>query len=132
VAACLTLGSAGPEAFAPEVLDDPDIRSLASRVTVVEAPEFTAMTPAKRPARVTIRFADGSQREMTVTGSKGDPDQPLSATELEAKFHGLADPRLGHEPASQIWHQLGHLERVSNLTNLAELLRIIGDEEMRK
>jgi 2-methylcitrate dehydratase PrpD len=132
VAACLTLGSAGPEAFAPEVLDDPDIRSLASRVTVVEAPEFTAMTPAKRPARVTIRFADGSQQEMTVTGSKGDPDQPLSATELEAKFHGLADPRLGHEPASQIWHQLGHLERVSNLTNLAELLRIIGDEEMRK
>lgn len=122
VAASLTLGSAGPEAFTPELLNDPGIRALASRVTVVEDPEFTAMTPARRPARVVIRFSDGSKSQMTVTGSKGDPDQPMTPDELEAKYHRLADPMLGNEPARQAWDQLGQLEQVPNLMHLTELL----------
>ena len=75
VAATLTLGSAGPEAFSPEALSDVRILKLAKQVEVVEDPEYTAMTPANRPARITVRFQDGTEREHAVMGSKGDPDR---------------------------------------------------------
>jgi 2-methylcitrate dehydratase PrpD len=121
VAATLTLGSAGPEAFLPESLSDPDILALASRVIVTEDPNYTALTPAKRPARVTIRFADGSLRENTVMGSKGDPDQPMTAQELEDKFLQLVDPALGSNQAADAWDQLGHLEMLPDLEGLSML-----------
>lgn len=122
VAATLTLGSAGPEAFTPEALHDPQIQGLAARTKTAEVREFTAMTPAKRPARVTLRFADGSQRSAMVTGSKGDPDQPMTPLELEMKFHDLSDPVIGQQAASTVWKHVGKLETLGNLSAVTSAL----------
>jgi 2-methylcitrate dehydratase PrpD len=125
VAATLILGSNGPEAFTPQALNDPRLHALAARVTVVEDPEFTAMTPARRPARVTLHLADGTQRQMTVTGSKGDPDQPMTSEELEAKFHNLVEPTLGAKRSARAWELLGSLE---HLTDFNELQKTISSD----
>jgi 2-methylcitrate dehydratase PrpD len=122
VAATLAKGSAGPEAFTPETLADRNILDLAARVSVSEDAAFTAMTPARRPARVVLRFTDGDRRERTVTGSKGDPDQPMTAGELEAKFRGLCDPIIGSDKAQRAWDGLGRLEQMSGVGALARLL----------
>lgn len=122
VAATLTKGSAGPEIFTPEMLSDPRIASLASRVTVVEDPAYTAMTPARRPARVKLVFKDGTRRAQVVYGSKGDPDQPMTDSELEGKFIRLGAPLLGQEKAEHAWRALGRLQEWANLDNLAALL----------
>ncbi|UCG25989.1 MAG: MmgE/PrpD family protein, partial [Chloroflexota bacterium] len=106
-AATLVNGSAGPEIFTSQILTDPAVLDLAARISVSEDDDFTAMTPARRPARVTLHFRDGRQREKTVFSSKGDPDQPMSAAELEAKFHRLCDPALGAAKAQQAWNELG-------------------------
>jgi 2-methylcitrate dehydratase PrpD len=123
VAATLTLGSAGPEAFTSAALSNPRILGLAAKTTITADPEFTAMTPAQRPARVVLTFADGTQREAMVTGSKGDPDQPMSSDELEAKFHRLADPAIGASSASAVWQKVGILE---SLDDLHEILQYLG------
>lgn len=122
VAATLTLGSAGPEAFTPAALADERIRDLAARIQVSEDAAFTAMTPAQRPARVTLHFADGSARSAMVTGSKGDPDQPMSPDELETKFHQLSEPVIGQSAASTAWQLIGQLETLDSLTSLMAAL----------
>ena len=76
VAATLTTGGAGPEIFQPGFLTDPALLDLAAKVRVVEDPALSAMTPARRPARLRIHFGDGTACEILVTQSKGDPDLP--------------------------------------------------------
>jgi len=122
VAATLTLGSAGPEAFSPEALSDVRILKLAKQVEVVEDPEYTAMTPANRPARITVRFQDGTERQHAVMGSKGDPDQPMSEAELKAKFLRLVEPGIGSDQAASAWDQLGNINDSANLEDIAQVL----------
>jgi 2-methylcitrate dehydratase PrpD len=122
VAATLTLGSAGPEAFTKEALGNAQIRHLSARVRVSEDAAFTAMTPAKRPARVVLEFKDGSRREKTVTGSKGDPDQPMTDDDLLAKFHQLANPVIGEQNAARAWETLGLFETLFDMNALTSLL----------
>jgi 2-methylcitrate dehydratase PrpD len=122
VAATLVKNSAGPEIFAPEVLADPLVLDIARKTSVREDAAFTAMTPAKRPARVTLHFKDGQRREKVVYGSKGDPDQPMSPAELEGKFYRLCEPSLGTARARQAWQALGQIEQQQDLDELMQLL----------
>jgi 2-methylcitrate dehydratase PrpD len=122
VAATLINSSAGPEIFTPERLVEPAVLDLASKVNVSESKNFTAMTPAKRPAQVIIHLKDGAQREKTVFGSKGDPDQPMTAEELEAKFFQLCSPYIGSQRTQQTWNQLGHLEKMPDINEVMQQL----------
>jgi 2-methylcitrate dehydratase PrpD len=121
-AATLVNRNAGPEIFTSQMLTDPDVLDLAARISVSEDSNFTAMTPARRPARVTLHFRDGRQREKTVFGSKGDPDRPMSAAELEAKFRGLCEPALGSAQAQQAWNELGKIDQWTDLDELMNYL----------
>jgi len=134
VAATLLRGDAGPQSFRPRVLRDGAVLDMARRVTVREEASFTAMTPEKRPARVRLHLRDGSQREKMVTGSKGDPDQPMSVPELREKFHSLVHPALGTEAATAAWETLGQLAQLPHLDDLTALLVPAGDQrkEVRK
>lgn len=131
VAATLLRGDAGPESFRRQVLQDPAVLGLARRVTVREEASFTTMTPAKRPARVRLYLRDGSTRQKTVTGSKGDPEQPMNGRELQEKFFGLVHPALGAEAATAAWDMLGQLAQLSHLDDLTALLAPAEDEGRR-
>ena len=121
-AATLVKGSAGPEIFTSQTLVDPVVLDLAAKISVSEDADFTAMTPAQRPARVALYFKDGRQREKTVFGSKGDPAQPMSASELEAKFRSLCEPALGSARAQQAWTELGKIDQWTDLDELMPYL----------
>jgi 2-methylcitrate dehydratase PrpD len=122
VAATLVHGSAGPEVFAAARLGDPEVRRLAGAVHVVEDPALTAMTPACRPARVTLGLVDGRRLTKTVLGSRGDPDQPLGPDELARKFEQLAGPRLGRVGAGAAWGALLALEAAPDVTAVVRRL----------
>jgi len=123
VAATLALGHAGPSAFDLDTIHDERIRRLAKQVAVNEDKAFTAMTPAKRPARVTLHFNNGSVREATVMGSKGDPDQPMTPDELRDKFHDLADPVIGQANATTVWEQIATFDTLDDVRELMAHLR---------
>jgi 2-methylcitrate dehydratase PrpD len=122
VAATLINGSAGPEIFTPAMLIEPSVLDLANKVNVTESVEYTSMTPARRPAQVILRFKDGTQLEKTVFGSKGDPDQPMTAEELETKFFQLCNPHIGSQRTQQAWNELGRLEQSPNIDDILQLL----------
>jgi 2-methylcitrate dehydratase PrpD len=71
---------------------------------------------------VILHFRDGAQLEKTVFSSKGDPDQPMTAEELEAKFFQLCDPTFDLQQTRQAWNELGRLEQSPNIAAIMQLL----------
>ena len=122
VAASLTLGASGREAFDDTALSRPDATALASRVTVREDPAFSRALPARRPTRVTVRLRDGGTRSAVVQGSRGDPGERFAPGTLEVKFEALAGAVLGADAAARAAASLADVERVGDVCELLELL----------
>jgi 2-methylcitrate dehydratase PrpD len=72
--------------FLPDRLARPELRALAARVRLRESPAHSAALPRERPATLTVRWHDGSSATAEVRGARGNPDDPLSADEIERKF----------------------------------------------
>lgn len=91
----LETASLGPEAFEAPYLGAERFHAIADRVTVAEDPNYTAMLPSTRAARVKVRLNDGSERTAEAMGSRGDPHDPLTSADIEAKFLNLTAGRMG-------------------------------------
>ena len=100
VATGLTHGSVRLAAFDKERLQDPATRELMQRIELAIDPELDAAFPAQRAARVAIQ-ARGRREEHLQPTRVGDPDAPLSDTQLEDKFLELAGPVLGEKKAKE-------------------------------
>lgn len=114
VAAVLRHGHAWPEAFADDAIDDPATRELARKVHVAEDQAYTAMLPDRRAARISVQADDGLHTA-EVLGSKGDPDQPMTADELRAKFNRLTTGQISAEHAGALWEQMGAFPAIDDL-----------------
>ena len=90
VASALLRGRVSLGDFAPSSLAEPAVRQLLARVKCVANARIEARYPVQWSARVELRLADGSSLETVVEAPRGDPENPLAATDVEAKFRGLA------------------------------------------
>jgi 2-methylcitrate dehydratase PrpD len=115
VASALTHGSVRLAAFEPARLQDRATRDLMRRVEVVVDPQLDAAFPAQRAARVAIEARDGRREEHLQPTRIGDPDSPLSDTQLDAKYRELAVPVLGDKAASELLGRLWRLETTSRV-----------------
>ena len=89
VALGIVKGNAGYEDFNEDNLYNPDIIGLTQKVSVVQDDEFTAKSPAIRGARVVIRLNGGKEFEKCVLYPKGEPENPISYEEIQAKTRQL-------------------------------------------
>lgn len=119
VASMVCYGRVELEAFTPAAMSRRDLLSLAERVEVIEDAEYTAALPERRPTDVVIQFRDGRTATAAVEGARGDPEEPLSADELEGKFLRLATAAIGPEKARQT---LGLLRQLPELESSEALL----------
>jgi 2-methylcitrate dehydratase PrpD len=119
VAAALVRGALDPEATGAAVRADPEVRRLAAATTVVHRPDFDDRAPAERPARVTLRLADGSERSLEVPNPVGDADHhPLGRDGVRVKLSAL----LGEADARRTEDVLAGLGGASSVRSLlAEL-----------
>ena len=85
------------------------------RIEIAIDPELDAAFPAQRAARITIESRDGRRGEHLQPTRKGDPEAPLSDTELEHKYLELASPVLGQDHARELLARLWCLEREAQL-----------------
>jgi 2-methylcitrate dehydratase PrpD len=123
LAAFCVLRQAGPDAFAPAALSDPRIGELRRRVVVMERPEYTAMQPHRRPATVEVELANGQTFSETVELPRGEPEDPLTPAELDAKFLPLASASLGTDRASALNRELRRLDSAANVQPILALGR---------
>ena len=114
--------SAGADDFRNKSLSDPLVRSVAAKVRVKEDPLYTAMTPAKRPARVTVKTKQGKVYTSEVERSGGGPDAPLSKEKIQEKFRSLTEPVIGREQTDAVIEKVETIEGVRDIRDLTRLL----------
>lgn len=113
VAHAVVHGSVRLDAFEPERLSSTLLRSLMARVKLSADPDLSAGFPRQRAARVAIVFKDGRRLEHFSPYRKGDPDAPLTDTELNDKFDELVGPVLGVEQTAQLRKRIWALDGLS-------------------
>lgn len=123
LAAALHCGEVGPVAFSEERLQDAQLRDTASRVRASFSPEIEAQQGDVFPGKVTVRLHDGETHSLAVPYPKGDPNNPLSAQELEGKFRRLAGMRLSDDQVAQLEATCA---RLSDLASVAELTALVA------
>ena len=126
LATTLVHGSASIEAFRDAARADRTVLALASRVRVDEDPALTAMLPAARPARVTLRLADGRILTAMATTNKGDTEDPYPPAEVEAKFVEITAPVWGEARARRVIAAVAALDAENDPQRLTTLIHMPG------
>ena len=113
-------GSAEREDFAPALIGDGALQTLAEKVTTTpeENRDFHLTD-------VRVRLADGTTLREQVDMSIAVPEAQLDAQwdKLAAKFHSLVDPVLGADRASQIVDAVANLSDIDNVAALMSLTK---------
>jgi 2-methylcitrate dehydratase PrpD len=108
--------------FRPERFTDPLVRRVLERTEIVADPELDALYPEKFPARVVIEMEDGVRHEAAVMYPKGDPRNPLSAAELDAKFCDNATALVTEAEARALAETIRTLPGLARVTDLMRRL----------
>ena len=118
VALAAKQGKAGMSEFNELTLVDPTIQSLMSQVELIDDPEVSALYPAKWPAIVEITDKAGQSFRQRTDYPAGDPENPISQTDLEHKFRELASSHFGVARVEELITVIRHLEDITNLSGL--------------
>lgn len=114
VAVALVHGACLPEHFAPDALDDQQVKRLRSIVRISLNPDIDALRPEKRGALVRLITSEGSMTA-NVPNSIGDADyHPLTRDDLISKAHSLLPP----ESVQRIQRFTDHLFAAENIGTL--------------
>jgi 2-methylcitrate dehydratase PrpD len=108
-------GSVRLDAFGSERMQDPNVRALLARVEVVADPELSKGYPGQRAAHIEIELQDGRKLTHFQPTRKGDPEMPLSDTELDDKYLELAIPVLGEDKARGLLRALRSLDELESV-----------------
>ncbi|PYM94756.1 MAG: hypothetical protein DME04_06995 [Candidatus Rokuibacteriota bacterium] len=117
-------GEVTPATFAPARIQDPALRPLMKKLTVVEEPEFSRRYPGEACTRVEVTTADGRRVAAETSHPKGHYRNPLTDGEVEWKFRGLASSALGPQGCDRVLAEVASLDRASTLDALLESLVI--------
>jgi 2-methylcitrate dehydratase len=81
------------QSFDDERIYDPRIREVIDKIHGEASEEFEKMFPAKQPSRVRIRLKNGKEYSVYLEYPKGDPREPMTEADLDAKVSALCADR---------------------------------------
>ena len=116
----------GPAWYSDEKFRDPGILEMARKIKIEPLEEATK---AYRERGIEGAIAEVSIRAKGITftrrqqGIKGDPDKPLSKSELETKFVTLAHEVIGETQAASIIERVESFETLKNVRPITRLLK---------
>jgi 2-methylcitrate dehydratase PrpD len=118
VASALRFGHADTGDFTVERVQDPEMHRWMSKIQVRSDPVLSAEYPRKWPARVEIRLRSGERLTGAVEYPKGDPENPLSESEVLGKFKSLVRGLIPDDWAESLCQRVMALERVPDVSML--------------
>lgn len=122
-AVALLFGRASVAEYRPELLTEPEVRRVMAKVRCVRDPELDAVYPERWPAAVEVHTTDGRRYAVRVDYPKGDPENPLSAAELERKFRFLTSAVLRPEAQDAVVRAAGGIGEPGGFRRLSGVLR---------
>ncbi|MBK8979321.1 MAG: MmgE/PrpD family protein [Planctomycetes bacterium] len=123
IAAALADGNVTPAQFTDAKIMDPRIRAQLRKVVVEADPEIERVFPALQRCVVTITTTDGRELRETLDFPKGDPRNPLTDAEIEAKFDALAEPFLTPAARRRLKDAVWNLDEASSVRDVLALCR---------
>jgi 2-methylcitrate dehydratase PrpD len=123
IAVVLNFGEAWREQFTLDLIKDPAILELASKVEVVADAELDALYDEKWPSIIEITTNDGQVLTARRDLPKGEPEYPVSDEDLKGKFMSLACDAVTQDRAGKILEMIYNLENIADIRNLTSLLK---------
>ena len=124
LAAAIVRRSTGVESFGDGARADPEVSTLAARITVVADP---AREPEGFGDRgrylVTVSLRDGATQTEEVGVARGDAANPVPDELVIQKFRGLAGMRLAPGQVAQIVETVLGIEAIADVAGLGAMLR---------
>jgi 2-methylcitrate dehydratase PrpD len=111
------------DAFTEEALTDPRVTKLRERVSLYVDPSLDDVYPRFWPAWVEVETTDGEVYAYRIDTPKGDPENPVTDAELDAKFLLLATGTLHGDDPDRL---LGRLRTLDSLADMTQLFAGIG------
>ena len=111
--------TASRDDFSLERLRDPSLLSLASKVTLVPDTGL-----AETAASLLVNCSDGSIIAEQTLIAKGNPDNPMTWTDMYEKFKPLVEPTLGSQTL-ELFEILKNFEQPNQLNKLEKILATI-------
>lgn len=111
-----------------EKISDPLFKTLLQKVEVRADPEYDRLYQQRSldqppwPAEVEVFMQDGRRYWSKVLSPKGDPGNPMTMAEVKQKFIKFTEDTLSKARASEVIKLVDHLETVSTVDKLIELL----------
>mgnify|MGYP000697587024 CR=1 FL=1 len=115
VAVGLIFGQARFREFSEETLNNSNVRKVMSLIDFSINTDAEEKFPNYRSATVTVETIDGRHLGHHSPTRKGDPDNPLTDSELEAKFNELVEPVIGRSVADSLLEDCWNLEKIENI-----------------
>ena len=115
-AAGLTFGCAAEDEFSDAVVNRPDMVALRRNVVATVDDSIDEAS-----ADVTAVLLDGRRVHVFVEHAIGSLKNPMSDTQLEAKFRGMSDPILGAGRTSELIRASWAIGKAANVTDLTTL-----------
>ncbi len=109
VAAAVVRDRLGLREIMPESFADPEIRRLVESMELIEAPDYEACFPAERWAHAVFHLVDGRRVVSDPAIARGNPENPLSDSEVSEKFQEAALPLIGADRAGRIRETVGQM-----------------------
>jgi 2-methylcitrate dehydratase PrpD len=111
-------GRAGMHQFTDAMVQRPQAQALMKRVVCVQ--ESLDWSTGKLTSRVVLKLKNGEVLDETVDRVHGTPADPLSATEIEGKFHECAETMASLAQRRKLIELCGRLDRIDNIRELAQ------------
>ena len=102
IAAALVDHQITTDSFSDEKLKDKRIWAVIDKIKGEASEQFENMFPAKQPSKVVVRTTDGKEYSEYLEYPKGDPREPMTMDDLEAKFNALSDALLSPQRQAEI------------------------------
>jgi 2-methylcitrate dehydratase len=127
-AVSLVDGTITAQSFEPERFLDPSLRPLMEKIVVAARDDLTALDRDRQPSDITIDLKTDRKIKLSLNGYPiGHYLNPMSDSQLSAKFQSLVGTKLASEQAAQLESTLWALEQLPHVSHLAHIFRQSGN-----
>ncbi|HDL01655.1 MAG TPA: MmgE/PrpD family protein [candidate division Zixibacteria bacterium] len=122
IASAIVDGKITTNSFSEEKMKGPAIWETIDKIKGVASEEFEAMFPAKQPSKVVVKTTKGDSFEAYLEYPKGDPREPMTQDDLDAKFNSLTDQLLDVTRQAEMKKTIFNCETMSCQDFMAKLV----------
>lgn len=110
--------------FEESKIQEPRLKEMIHKIKGKASEKFEAMFPEKQPSRVTIHLKDGRTFSAYLEYPKGDPREPMTMEDLEAKFNALSEELITPDRQLEIREMIFSCESIESVREFMEQLTV--------